>query len=155
MSKRAMPRGDRLGQNREGTQVYDHILVPVAIDHEADTDGAIGVARRLLNEGGKITALTVLEPVPGFVANEIPADVLQNTTHHMHDALKDAVHHAQDIATVVATGHPGRGIIDYAEANGVDCIVIASHTPGLADYFLGGTAARVVRHAPCAVHVLR
>ena len=36
-----------------------------------------------------------------------------------------------------------------------DCIVIGSHKPGLIDYLLGSTAARVVRHAPCAVHVLR
>ena len=36
-----------------------------------------------------------------------------------------------------------------------DCVVIASHRPGLQDYLLGSTAARVVRHAACSVHVLR
>jgi nucleotide-binding universal stress UspA family protein len=52
-------------------------------------------------------------------------------------------------------GHIGRTIADYAAEAAVDCIVIGSHRPGLTDYFLGSTAARVVRHAPCAVHVLR
>jgi nucleotide-binding universal stress UspA family protein len=33
--------------------------------------------------------------------------------------------------------------------------VIASHRPGMADLLIGSTAAQVVRHAPCAVHVLR
>ncbi len=42
-----------------------------------------------------------------------------------------------------------------AVAHAVDCIVIGSHKPGLSDYLLGSTAARVVRHAPCAVHVYR
>ena len=32
---------------------------------------------------------------------------------------------------------------------------IASHQPGLQDYFLGSTAAKVVRHATCSVLVMR
>ncbi|WP_170501927.1 universal stress protein, partial [Ruegeria atlantica] len=38
---------------------------------------------------------------------------------------------------------------------GIDCIVLASHKPGMKDFFLGSTAALVVRHARCSVHVLR
>ena len=56
---------------------------------------------------------------------------------------------------VVITGHASRAIMDYAHDNDCDCIVIASHKPGLEDYFLGSTAARVVRHSRCNVHVLR
>ena len=37
----------------------------------------------------------------------------------------------------------------------IECIVMGSHKPGFSDYLLGSTAARVVRHAPCAVHVYR
>ena len=36
-----------------------------------------------------------------------------------------------------------------------DLIIIASHKPGFQDYFLGSTAAKVVRHAPCSVLVVR
>ncbi|MBT8474881.1 MAG: universal stress protein, partial [Alphaproteobacteria bacterium] len=46
-------------------------------------------------------------------------------------------------------------ITEYADSHGCDCIIIMSHQPGLQDYFLGSTAARVVRHAHCAVHVMR
>jgi universal stress protein F len=56
---------------------------------------------------------------------------------------------------VLVWGHSGRTILDWAEANAVDCIVIASHRPGLQDYLLGSTAGRVVRHARCSVHVVR
>jgi nucleotide-binding universal stress UspA family protein len=55
----------------------------------------------------------------------------------------------------VVVGHGANSILDYAEQNEVDCIILASHRPGYQDYFLGSTAARVVRHATCAVHVLR
>jgi nucleotide-binding universal stress UspA family protein len=46
-------------------------------------------------------------------------------------------------------------ILETAKEIGADLIVIASHRPGLQDYFLGSTAARVVRHAECAVLVDR
>jgi len=56
---------------------------------------------------------------------------------------------------VLIEGHSGQTILEWAEANEVDCIVIMSHQPGLQDYFLGNKAGRVVRHARCSVHVVR
>ncbi len=70
-------------------------------------------------------------------------------------ALKAEVSELPSISAHVVTGHAGNTIVDYAAEHEVDCIVIASHKPGLQDYFLGSTAARVVRHSPCAVHVIR
>jgi nucleotide-binding universal stress UspA family protein len=55
----------------------------------------------------------------------------------------------------VVDGHSGRTIVDYAAENDIDCIVIASHRPGMQNLLLGSTATQVVRHAKCAVHVLR
>ena len=34
-------------------------------------------------------------------------------------------------------------------------IMIASHKPGMSDYFIGSTASRVVRHSPVSVLVSR
>ena len=48
--------------------MYQHVLIPVALDHEGIVDSKIAAARRLLAENGKITLLTVLENIPGFVA---------------------------------------------------------------------------------------
>ena len=62
---------------------------------------------------------------------------------------------ADDVDIAVVSGHAGRTILDFAGEQGIDCIVMNSHRPDLTDYFLGSTAARVVRHARCAVHVLR
>ena len=56
---------------------------------------------------------------------------------------------------LVVEGHSGRTILDFAEDNGIDLIVVASHRPGMGDMLLGSTATQVVRHANCAVHVLR
>ena len=135
--------------------MYDHVLVPIAIDHGAGTQEALSIAAHLRASGGRITAVTVIEPVPGFIANELPEGQIEKTANDVLATLKTEVGGAEGVEAVVVHGHPGRTIVDYAVENGIDCIVIASHKPGLSDYFLGSTAARVVRHAPCAVHVVR
>ena len=57
--------------------------------------------------------------------------------------------------TAPAYTNAGRAITEHAKENAIDCIVVASHRPGLQDIFIGSTADWVVRHAPCSVHVVR
>lgn len=134
--------------------MYRNILVPVALDHERDVSTALAVARALAAEGGTVTALTVVEAVPSYILAEFPENLVERNRDAAAEALKAEVGGA-DVRTVAVTGHSARSILDYAEAHEVDCIVIASHRPGLQDFFLGSTAARVVRHATCSVHVVR
>ena len=134
--------------------MYKNILVPIALDHERDVAAALAVARALAADGGQITALTVVEDVPSYVLAQFPEGHLARGRDAAAEALKAEVG-APDVRTVAVNGHSARSILDYAEAQEVDCIVIASHRPGLQDFFLGSTAARVVRHATCAVHVVR
>lgn len=135
--------------------MYKNILVPIALDHERDTKSALELAHKLLDEGGKITALHVLEHVAGYTQQYLPPDQLVKRRSEAEARLAKEVTDQEQVEPVLITGHSGRSIVDYAESNGVDCIVIASHRPGLQDYFLGSTAARVVRQAHCAVHVIR
>lgn len=135
--------------------MYKHILVPVALDHGPNTDAALAIARCLLDAGGQVTALTVMEAVPSYVAQFLPEGQLENTRNAVYADLKAELAADRDVTPVVVSGHAGLAIVEYAEAHDVDCIVIASHRPGLQDYFLGSTAARVVRHARSAVHVVR
>ena len=135
--------------------MYKNILVPIALDHERDTGAAMDIAHRLLAEGGKITALHVMEALPGYATQYLPEDHLESRHSETSAALKAELGGVKDVKPVVVTGHSGRSIVDYADDHDVDCIVIASHRPGLQDYLLGSTAARVVRHAGCAVHVIR
>lgn len=135
--------------------MYKNILIPVALDHDHPVEPSLDIARRLLAEGGKITAIHVMELVPGYAAQYLPEDHFAKRQEDMEAALATAMSGASGIETVVISGHAGRAIVDWAMDHDVDCIVIASHRPGLQDYFLGSTAARVVRHSPAAVHVLR
>ncbi|RMD88474.1 MAG: universal stress protein [Alphaproteobacteria bacterium] len=135
--------------------MYRNILIPVALDHEHDIAQPLGVADRLLAEGGKITALHVVESVPAYAAQYLPEGHMERRLEEAKAALAEQLGARKDVAAEVTMGHAGRTIVDWADEHDVDLIVIASHRPGLQDYFLGSTAARVVRHTKSAVHVLR
>lgn len=134
--------------------MYKNILVPVSLDQERNTEQALKVAQGLLSDGGQITAIYVDEPIPAFAGSYQPSG-FEDRVSNMKTALNKEVSHVPGIKQEVLTGGPGQKIVEYAHDNEMDCIVVASHRPGLADYFLGSTAARVVRHAHCSVHVVR
>jgi universal stress protein F len=138
-----------------GLRMYNTILVPIATDHNAHTKTALEVARKLLSKGGRIIAVHAMEPVPSYIMQYLPEGQLEANRAMFEVALHDEVGGAKDVELALIKGSAGQAIIDYAEAHKVDLIVIASHKPGLQDYFLGSTAGRVVRHAKCAVHVVR
>jgi universal stress protein F len=135
--------------------MYRHILVPVALDHEPMTAQKIELARNMLAKGGRITLLTVLEDVPGFVAEFVDLKPENHLKERVRNSLKALAGDAADITCDVATGKAGVAIAQFARDHQIDLIVVGSHKPGIEDYFLGSTAARVVRRAPCSVHVVR
>lgn len=134
--------------------MYKNILIPMALDHGIGAT-TLQIARALLAQGGSITALHVYEPPQGSVNAYLDEGLVRQAYDSAKETLSTRVRDLADVKPVMLKGHVGRSITDYAAANGHDCIVIGSHKPGLSDFFLGSTAARVVRHAPCSVHVHR
>lgn len=134
--------------------MYSNILVPMALDHGLSPQ-TLGVAQALLTPGGRITALHVYEAPQGSVSAYLDEDAVRGAFDRARATLLAKLEGVAGVTPELIKGHTYRSIIDHAGATGVDCIVIGSHKPGLADYLLGSTAARVVRHAPCAVHVCR
>ena len=134
--------------------MYKKIIVALGLDHGHGAR-AIETARRLKSEDGEIFAVHVLEPVPGFATYYLPPDHEQEVRKSAKAAIAERVGDKKDAKVVVLSGSPGLAITEYAEEIGADCIIVGSHKPELQDYLLGSTAARIVRHAPCSVHVLR
>ncbi len=135
--------------------MYKNILVPIAFDIGDEAMHAVEIAESLADPDATITALHVVEEVPSYVAQYLPEGQMEANVKEIEDILAERLTGHDRIAVKVIEGHAGHSIVDYATEHKVDCIVIASHRPGLQDLFLGSTAARVVRHAPCAVHVVR
>ena len=134
--------------------MYNKIIVALGLEHGHGYK-AMEVARQLLSEGGEIIALHVIEPVPGVASLYLPEGHEEEVKKSALEQVKERIGEGQDAEAKVLLGHPGRLIPEYAEEIGADCIVVGSHKAGLGDYLLGSTAARVVRHASCPVHVLR
>ncbi len=134
--------------------MYDKVLVPMALDHGV-SGTTLRAATTLCNRGGQIIALHVYEAPHGSVGTYLDEDVVREGFETARRQLAQKTSDHDNVAAEIVKGRSYRGIVEYAEKHGVDCIVVGSHKPGLSDYFLGTTAARVVRHAPCAVHVCR
>ncbi|MBO9447249.1 universal stress protein [Ruegeria sp. R14_0] len=134
--------------------MYKKILVPMALDHGISPH-TLEVAQALSAEGAEIVALHVYEMPQGSVSAYLDKDLVAEGFRDARNLLRDKVSGLEGIQPEIVKGHTARTIIDYATDNKFDCIVIGSHKPGISDYFLGSTASRVVRHAPCAVHVHR
>lgn len=135
--------------------MYKNILVPVVLGEGHHHEESFKVARLLANEDANFTVFHARDPIPAYVASEIPEDVLAATQREILESLQSLSTALPGAKPVLTTGHAGRAILDYADANDIDCIVIASHKPGLQNLLLGSTANRVVHHAKCSVHVIR
>ena len=135
--------------------MHKHILIPVALDHEGLASRKLEIARCLLAPDGRITLLTVLEDVPGFVSEFVDLKPVNHLTQRIKSKLDAVADGAEDISTEVLKGKAGVRITEFARDNNADLIIIGSHHPSAQDYFLGSTASRVTRRAPCAVYVLR
>jgi len=134
--------------------MYNKIIVSLALEHGIAKQ-AFKVARSLRADGGQIVAVHVYEPLQGSVNAYVDEEAVAKALQGAKDALATRVADEPDVESMLIKGHSGRAITDYAEKIGADCIIVGSHKPGLIDYFLGSTAARIVRHAPCSVHVIR
>jgi len=135
--------------------MYKNILVPVVLGEGHDNQISIDAARQLADDNAQVTVLHVREPIPAFVAAEIPDDLLAATQREFQNDLQRVADAYSGAKPVLVSGNAGRSIVEYAEEHDVDCIIIASHKPGLQNLLLGSTANRVVHHAKCSVHVIR
>ncbi|RBI84017.1 universal stress protein [Rhodosalinus halophilus] len=135
--------------------MYKHILVPISFEEGRDATGAIEVAKALSDEGARVTLLHVIERLPSYAISYMPQDYVTNARKAIEEELSNMASGVPGAEAIVIDGHAGRTILDWADENHPDCIVIASHRPGMQDLLLGSTATQVVRHAACAVHVIR
>lgn len=141
--------------------MYTQIMLPVDIDQNRSWEKALPAAVELCRAFG--AQLTVITVVPGFsmsmVEQYFPPESQQRMIADTSAALEKfvAAQIPDDITagSVVAEGKIYEEIIEAAQSRGVDLVVMGSHSPELKDYLLGPNAARVVRHAPTSVLVVR
>ena len=144
--------------------VPETVLVPV--DGSPQSNAALDHALATFPDA-EIVALTAVDPVaagyaaaPGPDAASYPAEWIEQANDRADNVLDEAVERAADagreIETVRVTDRPARAIVDYADEEAIDQIVIGSHgRTGVSRILLGSVAEKVVRRAPCPVTVVR
>ncbi|HEX2277294.1 MAG: universal stress protein [Candidatus Tectomicrobia bacterium] len=142
---------------------FRHILAPT--DFSEYSKKAVGSALELARKfGAKLTILHVVElppyPVEGYVPPAVNATFLDDLERQATQDLAQLVPEAEssnvEVVRLVAVGSPYRKIIDTAEAEQVDLIVMATAgRTGFSHLVMGSIAERVVRTATCPVLTIR
>lgn len=135
--------------------MYHNILVPISFDANRDVTAPLKLAEMLGTPEARITLLHVIEHIPSYAISYVPENYLVDAREAVKAELEKMAAQLPNAEGVVIEGHSGRSILEWAESHNPDLIIIASHRPGMQDLLLGSTAAQVVRHARCAVHVVR
>lgn len=137
------------------------ILVP--IDFSDTSKKALVYAVRMAEQfGATITLLNVVEPVatPDFAYHPLMLETnqIKEAAKTQLAALVKKLNLPEKLIerTIVRFGAPFTEITEAARTLKVDLIIITTHGyTGLKHVFLGSTAERVVRHAPCPVLTVR
>lgn len=136
--------------------MYKKIVVPVDVGALDKGEKILQKAAALLDAGGEIVLLNILEDMPGYLAIDLPVDLMENALNENKAKLVQLKEKTGIAAKVeIRSGAAAREILAAAQDHGADLIVVASHTPDISNYFIGATADRVVRHAKCSVLVDR
>jgi len=136
--------------------MYKKILAPIDMANIAKGKAVIDIASAQADKDAQVILLNVVAEIPAWAAVELPDEILEKSLQTSRDRLQ-AIAETSDLnmKVEVRMGHSHKTILEVADENGIDLIIIGSHQPGMEDYILGSTAAKVVRHAKCSVLVIR
>lgn len=132
------------------------ILIAVDLGNAAKFDSLIAHAAAYDHGNLDVILLNVVEDIPGWAAVELPRGILEKSIRSSIEKLNALAASASiEVKVEVRVGHPYKTILEVADEKSAELIIVASHQPELQNYFLGSTAAKVVRHATCSVLVVR
>jgi nucleotide-binding universal stress UspA family protein len=142
---------------------FRHILAPT--DFSEYSKKAVASALELAKKfAAKLTILHVIElppyPVEGYVPPSLSQtfmdDLERQATTDLAQLIPEAEAAGVEVARLVVVGTPYRKIIDMAEAEHIDLIVMATAgRTGFSHLIMGSIAERVVRTASCPVLTIR
>jgi nucleotide-binding universal stress UspA family protein len=138
------------------------LLVPV--DGSDPADAALEFALEEYPDAD-ITVLSVIDPTDvGYGSIEAAPSTFEHlqksaeerTQNVLDEAESRAADHGMTVTGETVIGMPSRAIVEWAENNDVDGIVIGSHgRQGVTRVLLGSVAESVVRRSPVPVTVVR
>ncbi len=143
--------------------MYKTILVPIDLHEEGSWREALPVAvDHARSHGARLHVATVVPDVTltldtAHVPKDANRRVVEDARRRLDAFAKEHTPAGGEVQveTAVRQGSVYGEILGLAREIDADLIVMASHRPERRDYLIGPNAARVVRHAPCSVLVVR
>ena len=140
---------------------YKKILFPTDL-----TDGSKTIAKhvKLMAEkfGADITVVYVVNVGHYYSSLEVPTAGLANFEAEVISAAETQMENfaeeqfkGMDVKAEVLTGNPPDEIVEYAEKNGNDLIIMGHSRAGLERVLLGSVAHRIVKLSPVPVMIVR
>ena len=138
--------------------MFDRILFPT--DGSEGAEEALEYALELARTHGATLHVLFVADTNRDSVTLVGTDVVDALTAVGEESVAEVVDRAneRDVATETAVeqGTPWRTIVDYAEGNDVDLLVMATHgRRGLDRYLLGSVTEKVVRTSPIPVMTVR
>ncbi len=140
--------------------MYKKILVAYDSSEGAAKALEAGINLAKLHQA-ELVALTVQESLPRFAGTidevqEEKAFADQSAGRLLEAARAQAEQAGVELKTLTRPGHPAQTIVQVAKEGKFD-LVLVGHTglSGVWAAFLGTTAEKVSRHAPCSVLIVR
>lgn len=121
------------------------------------TDQAFDLASRL---DASLLVVSVIDPgsllMPGGRFRARIDQVREGREHLAQELVERGRDMGLPVSFLVWSGDPGDMIVEAAEAEHVEMVIVGSHGRGaVGRFFLGSVSEHVVRHAPCPVLVVR
>jgi nucleotide-binding universal stress UspA family protein len=141
--------------------------IVVGTDGSETAREAVGRAVELaVTHGARLRIVSAYEPASAprlrEEAQQLPADLqwAVNPREEVDAALRDAAEAARsagvEAVTYARQGDPADAILDVAEEQGADLIVVGNKgMTGARRFLLGSVPNRVSHHAPCSVLIIR
>lgn len=139
----------------------DHVLCAVDLTHADDAKKMVQKAAELA--GFHNAAFTVMTVIPDYGASWVGTFFKDGTqraaaeaaSEMLHKLVNEALPDHGHVQHVVEIGNVYEKVLATAKSTNSDLIVVGAHKPDFADKVVGPNAARIVRHAPVSVMVLR
>jgi nucleotide-binding universal stress UspA family protein len=135
--------------------------VVVGFDGSDASRRALLAALTMANDPERTMVVGVEENLPQYVAMRGEVDEAKQAADEFfgelgRQAAELAQQHGRKIDMKILRGHAAQRLVEFARDERADLIIIghSGHT-GAWGTFLGTTADKIVRHAPCSVLVVR
>jgi nucleotide-binding universal stress UspA family protein len=140
--------------------LFKHVLACVDLGDVESSRQVVLAAREIMSDESVLHVFTAVPDfgrsiVGSFFPDDFETTAIDKAREELHAFIDAQVPEGLRVQAVIGHGNIYEEIIEAAEKVQADLIVIGSHRPELKDYLLGPNAARVVRHAPLSVLVVR